>query len=179
MNFRKGTNYTSLFPDLLLDALEDHCWGSSTLNHCFASRGKSSCLIFIWLEIIYFSKMAERVWYLFVFTYLIFIGLLVVHLMKLLTDCQLRLHVWTCSSFHHIGGLSIGISQFPMLKFSIIIAFSMTCFWCSKEQLETKLMYAISAEAGFDLSWWKLCILIVHILPWLHFLGIRFRLYPC
>lgn len=29
----------------------------------------------------------------------------------------------------------------------------MACFFYSKEQLETKLLYAINADAGFDLSW--------------------------
>ena len=29
--------------------------------------------------------------------------------------------------------------------------------WYSKEQLEQKLLYAINADAGFDLSWWRAC----------------------
>lgn len=30
----------------------------------------------------------------------------------------------------------------------------------SKQQMETKLLYAINADAGFDLSWYRMCILV-------------------
>lgn len=51
------------------------------------------------------------------------------------------------------------------------------CF-CSKEQLETKLLYAINADAGFDLSWLILCLPIVRLyVKWRNLSSDKFN--PC
>lgn len=74
------------------------------------------------------------------------------------------------------------MDQVLLLRIFLAQATSLTSY-ChdSKQQMETKLLYAINADAGFDLSWYRMCILVrshTSFVIWKMLLG-RPKIRPC